>query len=377
MKICVVMEFFTPYRNGGGEQRYYHLTKRLVEKGHTVDVLNMKLNNVPYHEVRDGINIYHIGPVIETIPIRSHTDFIKYVASVTKWLLTHDYDIIDAQSYSPLLPSCITSKIVRTPMIGTIHDVSTNNKDQWEQSSRTSKIAEKFLTNLHYNMLLTVSNATKDSLIKYFNVNPDRIRVLYNGVDLKKIDQVNCDKKDENTILFVGRLTPHKHVDHLLIALKEIRKNIPNIKLVVVGRGPDKENILNLIKEQNLEDNIEMLENLTDEELIHQMKKANILILPSTREGFGMVLAEANACYTPVIAYASGGVVEVVIDQKTGYLIEPENVEKLTQSIEKLLQDKQLQKEMGINGRRNVEENFNWDEITEDYLKLVEELVNK
>ncbi len=105
----------------------------------------------------------------------------------------------------------------------------------------------------------------------------------------------------------MGRLIPHKHVDHLVEVVKRLKDDIPNIKLVVVGKGIEKENIINQIKEDNLEDHVELLQDLSDEDLTIEMKKANVLVLPSMREGFGMVLAEANACKTPVVAYATGG----------------------------------------------------------------------
>ena len=69
MKFCMVLEFFTPHYNGGGERRYYELTKRLVECGHQVDVLTMRVKDAPDHETINGVNIHRLGPVIENPPI--------------------------------------------------------------------------------------------------------------------------------------------------------------------------------------------------------------------------------------------------------------------------------------------------------------------
>ena len=82
MKFCMILEFFVPHYNGGGERRYYELTKRLVEQGHEVDILTMKVDNAPDHEQVDGVNIHRLGPVIKQPPIRSKTDFIKYLKAV-------------------------------------------------------------------------------------------------------------------------------------------------------------------------------------------------------------------------------------------------------------------------------------------------------
>lgn len=237
MKICMVLEFFIPHYNGGGEHRYHEIAKRLVEQGHEVDLLVMKLPDVPEYENIDGINVYHIGPTINNMPFRNMVDFAQYLFSVIKWLLKHDYDIIDAQAYSPLLSSKIASRIKKTPLIVTIHDTSSSSNDQWIQSSNTASFMEKFLVNLNFDKIVTVSHATKNSLVHDFGVNESKIEIIYNGVDIPKYDSVTVENTIENQIIFVGRLAPHKHVDHLITILGKVRKTIPSIKLLIVGKG--------------------------------------------------------------------------------------------------------------------------------------------
>lgn len=376
MKFCMILEFFVPHYNGGGERRYYELTKRLVQLGHEVDVLTMKLDGVDDHEVIDDVNVYHIGPVVRNPPIRTKSDFILYGKSVLGWLRSHKYDVIDAQSYSPLLPASIYSKMSNTPIIGTIYDTSTNNNDQWLQSSTIASMAEKVLVKMPFNKILTISKATRKSLIKDFNVDSDKINLIYIGVDLDGIDKVKCTRKSNDRILFVGRLVPHKHVDHLLRILNNIKDKYPDVHLVIVGKGVEKENLTRYIEDNNLGDYVEFMQDLSNEELIYQMKLANVLVLPSTREGFGMVLSEANACCTPTVCYASGGVVEVVDDEKTGYLVKPEDVDALEERIEYILDNKDVEETLGKQGRLNVEEKFNWDKIVLQYINLASKLVN-
>ena len=304
-------------------------------------------------------------------------DFIRYMVSVLIWLLKHDYDVIDAQAYSPLLSSRIASRIKKLPLIGTIHDTSSSNKDQWIQSSNTANFMEKFLVNLKFDKIITVSHATKNSLVNDFGVNESMIEILYNGVDLPKYDAVTIENIVENQIIFVGRLAPHKHVDHLITVLGNIRKTVPSVKLVIVGKGEEKEKLSKwLVNQNDLEDIITFKQDLSDEELIKKIKESEMLVLPSTREGFGMVLAEANCCYRPVVTYASGGTVEVVEDEYNGYLIESENVAELENKIIKLLNNKELQKQFGISGRKKVEAEFNWDAIVNSYVLLVETMIH-
>ncbi len=168
----------------------------------------------------------------------------------------------------------------------------------------------------------------------------------------------------------MGRLAPHKHVDHLLKVVKSLKTDIPNIKLIIIGNGLEKENLINLTKKYGIKNNVQFMENLSYKELISEMKKSNVLTLPSTREGFGMVLAEANACEIPVVAYASGGVVEVVDDGINGFLVEPSNVKSLENNIKFLLTHHSKRDNLGKNGRKLVEKSFTWDKNVKEILNI-------
>ena len=376
MKICMVLEFFVPHYNGGGEHRYHELAKRLVQQGHTVDLLTMKILNIPDYENVDGINVYHIGPNIKKAPYRSATDFIQYFFAVIRWLLKHDYDVIDAQAYSPLLSSRIAARFKKIPLIGTIHDTSSSSNDQWIQSSKIANFMEKFLVNMNFDKILTVSHATRDSLVNDFGVDGDKILMLYNGVDIAKYDSIHIDGVQKNNIIFVGRLAPHKHVDHLIKSVNKLQEKIPDLKLTIVGKGEEKDKLIQIVNKLKLEKNIKFKQDLTDEELITEIKKSELLVLPSTREGFGMVLAEANCCYKPVITYASGGTVEVVKNGYNGFLIEPENIEELKQKIQETLENKELKQKLGQNGRKKVENEFDWEKIVNQYINILYDLLS-
>lgn len=371
----MVLEFFVPHYNGGGEHRYHEIAKRLVERGHSVDVLTMRVLDVPDYENIDGINVHHIGGVVENPPFRSSFNFLRYFGSVCSWLYSHDYDIIDAQAYSPLLSSVLMSKITKTPLVATIHDTSTNDSDQWLQSSRLASFMEKFLVTLPFDKIITVSHATMNSLTQNFGVLNNKISILYNGVDVPKYDAVKVDVVHSNQLIFVGRLAPHKHVDHVIGSISKIKELVPTINLIIVGKGEEKENLMKMVDDLSLEDFITFKEDLSDDDLISNIKESEILVLPSTREGFGMVLAEANCCFKPVVTYASGGTVEVVEDGYNGFLIESDNQDDLTEKLILLLEDKQLQKKLGLNGRRKVEEEFNWEKIVDSYTEILETLI--
>ncbi|MGB9937049.1 MAG: glycosyltransferase family 4 protein [Methanobacterium sp.] len=370
MKICILSDFFIPHYNGGGERRYFEIAKRLVDKGHSVHVICMKIQGVDDHEVIDGVDVYHVGPLIKNPPYRNAFNFIHFMISVFLWILKHDYDVIDAQTYVPLIPGFFGAKIKNIPVIGTIHDVGSGTDDQWLMFSNLASFFEKILVKLPYNKIITISNQTKNALIQNYNVKQKRICVVYGGVDFNFIDYINVNKKYENSIIFVGRLAPHKHVDDLIEAIDILKKSIPSVKLRIIGNGIEKDKLIKLVNDLNLNKQIDFLANLEYSEVIEEMKRSNILVLPSTREGFGLVLAEANACNIPVIAYKSGGVVEVIENNKNGFLIEPRNINELSEKIKFLLENEEIAREMGEYGRKKVQKCFNWENIIEEIIKI-------
>ena len=370
MKICIVSDFFIPHYNGGGERRYYEIAKRMVEMGHSVDLICMKIYGVNSNETIDGINVHHIGPTIKKPPYRNLFDFIYFILAAFWWIIKHDYDVIDAQTYAPLIPGFLAAKIKGIKVVGTIHDVSSASSDQWLFFPGLASLIEKILVKLPFNKIITVSKSTRNALVENYGVNPKRIHVVYNGVDLDLIDSVKVDKKYENSIIYVGRLAPHKHVDDLISAVKILKNEISTIKLKIVGDGIEKEKLTKLVNELGLEKNVEFLGDLDYEDVIQEIKKSNLLVLPSTREGFGMVLAEAGACKVPVIAYKTGGVVEIVDEGKNGFLVESRSIEDLTKKIQFLIHNTDTIQKMGIYGYQKVNNFFKWNKLVKCIIKI-------
>ncbi len=236
---------------------------------------------------------------------------------------------------------------------------------------------EKFLVRFPFDEIITVSDQTKNALTQNYNVKPEKVNVVYGGVDPSYIDSIDTNGKYKNSIIFVGRLAPHKHVDDLINVLKLLKEHFKDIHLKIIGKGIEKNNLIKLVNDLNLNDHIDFLSDLEYSEVIREMKKSNILVLPSTREGFGMVLAEANACNIPVVAYKSGGVVEVIEDGKNGFLVEPRNVDELSKKIRLLLENENIARKMGEEGRKKVEKYFDWEKIVEEIIKIYKKTIEQ
>lgn len=355
MNIVWFIDFFLPHYPGGGQVRLCELAKRLIKRGHSITVVTMRHPNTPDFEQLDGIAIHHIGPVILNPPQRALKDFLHFFLAIKHWLATHQYDIVCAEGAS-LLPTYLFSK---KTVIATIHDLASSEKDQWIGLTLLSGIAEKILLRLPYKKIITVSAAMKETLISK-GIVEKKIEVIPNSADYETISLIKTKKMPNNTLIFIGRLIPHKHADHIITALKKVRESAPNTTLLIFGQGPEEQRLRTLATKLGLDTAVTFHPNSTTENIIRTLKGATLLALPSTREGFGIVLAEAAACSKPAIAYDIPAVHEVLQHKKTGFIID-KTPDALAHAILHLLQHPKKATRMGKQAREYITKTYSWD----------------
>ncbi len=377
MRICIVTDFFIPHYRGGGEKRYHELLKRLVKKGHEIDLVCMGIKGVNDFEDIDGIKVHHVGPVISEPPKRTKLDFIKFVFAASGWLLSHRYDIVEANPWIGMVPVSIFGGIRGAKKLVVIHDISSGAKDQWLNSSRTAEKAEKFLLRLPFKAIICVSSGVGARLEKDYGIKKEKIRLIHNGVDLRLFDSIEQPEKEKDTIVYIGRVIPHKHVDDLINAVNILREKQKGVKLKIIGTGQEVDSLVHLVGQLRLERHVRFFGAIDDHDLIRELKKSEVFALPSTREGFGIVLVEAFACSVPCVAYYSDGVMDVIEDGKNGFLVEQRNVGALAEKIGYLLKNKKEAAEFGKNGRKKTEKQFTWDKAADELERMYLSLASK
>lgn len=376
-KIAIVSEFCIPYLYGGGEFRYYFLSKELQKLGYDVKWICMRFINekgkIPKKEKIDGINVIHLGPLIKNPPYRSVFNFIHYSWALFWHLLRNKYDLIDAQAFIPLIPSLAASRIKRTRIIATIHDVSKGNDDQWIQYGRIAPFLEKVIYKLPYQKIITVSRSIKQELIENFKIRQEKISVVNNGVNLEFIDQIKPQlnpkrlyKKERDSICFTGRLVNTKRLQDLIFAVELLKKKIPKIRLKIIGSGPEENSLKSLVHKLGLTKNVLFFTKKNDSDKFRELKKSEIFVLPSVREGFGIVLIEAMACQTAVIGAKIDGIKDVIHEKVDGLFFEPKNPADLAEKLDTLLRNKKMRLKLAKEGRKKVETRFQWkDKVRE------------
>lgn len=226
--------------------------------------------------------------------------------------------------------------------------------------------------------IIAVSNFSREAAIKEgFSAN--KIEVVYNGVDIDKFkpheEKRNLLRKKYNipqdafTMIIVSRIKNlrNKGHQHLLNVLSEYEVS-KYWHLVVIGKGKGLGSLKQKVKEHNLQDRVHLLGHKTDVENYEDM--ADVVVLPSYFETFGLVLAEGMAMEKPAVAFKVGGVPEVIEDNKTGFVVDYDNDDELVEKLAILAKNPDLCKQMGIQARKKVAKDF----ANEIMIKKLEEI---
>lgn len=337
LKIAFVYDVIYPWVKGGVEKRIYELAKRLARR-HEVHVYGYKHWDGEDILEREGI-VYHgtIKPKqIYSSGRRAITPPLLHSIKLLPLLSKERFDVVDCQA-APYFP-CYASKASDSSLVITWHEFWGSYWLKYlGKAGFFGKIIERGLFVLTDNHI-AVSLKTKKDLHKAGL--RKNIYVVPNGIDFEKIQEIKPSSYTSD-IIFVGRLVKEKNVPLLLKALTVIKQEIPDIKAVVVGDGPEREYLEKLSFKLNLQNNVKFFGFLSRyEDVIALIKASKVFAFPSLREGFGIVVVEANASGLPVVTvdYEMNASKELILEGKNGFIAradEKDFAEKILIALEK------------------------------------------
>jgi glycosyltransferase involved in cell wall biosynthesis len=305
MKIAFVSDAIYPYNKGGKEKRIYETSICLAKRGHNVHVYCMKWwKEKETYRIENGVNLHAISRYypLYSGKRRSIKEAVMFAFACFK-LIREDFDVIDVDHmpYFVLFSTKIVCILKRKKLIASWNEVW--GREYWKEYLRglgnIAYIIEK-LSILMPDRIISISEHTTNRLKNDLLSKKDIITISI-GVDFKKIKKIPASS-EKSDVIFAGRLLPHKNVDVLIKSIAIFKKNRPDIKCLIIGDGLEKKNLEALTQKLNLEKNIKFLGFLeNDGDVYALMKSSKVFVLPSTREGFGIVVIEANACGIPVI----------------------------------------------------------------------------
>jgi spore coat protein SA len=238
--------------------------------------------------------------------------------------------------------------------------------------------------------IISVSKYLKKSILKkYPQVDPSKVYVLYNGSDVERFRPRNEEKlvnirkrygisANTNVILYVGRLIPEKGVHLLVNSFPFIKKDYNNVKLLIVG-APNfavaSETAYAHLLKANADKDVIFTGWIPEDILPYMYSLSDIFVFPAIWNDVSpLPIYEAQASGLPVISSNRGGIPEIIINNETGIIIEP-NVKNLTDAVLALLHDESKRKKMGVNARKRAEEYYSWDRVATELQKIYRDIL--
>jgi alpha-maltose-1-phosphate synthase len=313
-------------------------------------------------------------------------------------------DIVHTHTWYVSMAGFLAKKLFDIPFVLTTHSLEPLRAWKAEQLGSGYAMSSwiEHTAILDADAIIAVSKGTKEDILKaYPDVDPERIHVIYNGIDLNEYRKTTAT--DALTkygvdpllpyVLFVGRITRQKGVTHLVDAIRHMPRET---QVVLCAGAPDTPEIAAEMR-QKVDDirpinpHVVWIEKMvTKQEAIQLYSNARVFCCPSVYEPFGIINLEAMACCAPVVASATGGILEVVVDHETGYLVPfdqdpvtkfPSNPDKfsrdLAAKVNELMADTEKARVYGLAGRKRVEEKFAWTAIADQTIELYRQLIDK
>lgn len=386
-------QFYYPI-TGGIERYACDLSRSLADLGLDVHVVTLKPAGMPrYEENENGVHIHRVAGRLEShfvlaLPLMART--------AERLCRRNGIDIIHGQI--PHMPDVLVSRSrAKARFVETIHvplDVETEPlrtedfRDLlfWEKfvfaSFPTSRIFERRVID-RADGLIGVSNSVKWDAVRSYDVSPDRITVIYEGIspdryfvdDEGSVVRERLEVGDDPLVLFVGRQCARKRIELLIHALVSLKEEHGGVKLLIVGRETNyTRRLKNLALELGVADSIRFAGYVPDEELPRYYAACDVFALTSLHEAMGLSVLEAMASGKPTVVPNVGGLPEVIEDGRTGMLFE--GLDGLVDSLSTLLSDERMARRMGAAGRRRVLERFTCQRMARETLRLYEKVLS-
>lgn len=380
MKILMQIGSYFPIV-AGAEVFAQKVSEHLAIEGHRVDVVTLNEGNLEKFEEINGVRVYRVGSL--AFPnLKLLSGIISIAAKSIELDKKENYDIIHSHLTFPTgQAGTILKKLRNKP-----HIITVQGGDLLDYQEFTGKFGGALRPLISWSlrncdMVHAVSNYTSELSLE---LGARRTVVVPNGVYLE--DFVPMDKsmlrekhgypQDKKILISVSRLTPKNGMDYFIKACAALVPKHKDFILVIIGDGPQREELEALVKELGMDKIVKLTGYLPHREIPELLNIADIFVRPSLQEGFGISFIEAMACKVAVIGSDVGGIPDIIDSGDNGFLVKPGSVRDLAEKIDILLSDEGLRQRFIDRGYQTVREKFTWSRVFDKMDNLYNGLVN-
>lgn len=368
MKVLMTTWEFPPHKVGGIASHCHDLSIALARLGHEVHVLTAApaegteeiLPGVTVHRLRSAAApdlitwANFMGERLEKKAIELHKE--------------EGFEVVHGHDWMMVPAAVGIKKTLNLPMVFTLHSTEAGRSGVHDSYTKTINDLE-WLGTYEAADIIAVGRDFRSEIKSLFNPPEDKLHYVPNGVDVNRFDDLKffVDKNDyaadwELMVLFVGRLSNQKGVDHLVHSIPKVLKEHPEAKFVISGAGAV-DYYKGLVNKENVGHKV-FFTGYVDERLLPALfKTADVTVAPSVYEPFGIVALESSAAETPVVGSYTGGLKDTIVHEQTGLHSQVANSESIAEQLDRMLSDTSWRRWLGQNGRKLVQANYTWDKI--------------
>lgn len=388
MKVLMLSWEYPPRVVGGIARVVKELSEKLQLEGQDVTVVTYKEGDTPYFEVEEtGIKVYRV----DNYMIRPN-NFIDWIMQLNFNLITEvnkliqsgeTFDVIHAHDWLTAYAAKTLKESYNIPLVSTIHATEAGRNGGIQTEMQRYINDTEWMLTYESSEVIVNSNFMKNDIQRIFGLPFEKIKVIPNGIDLKKFDGIKKDYEfrrrfaadNEKIILSLGRLVFEKGIQHLIYAMPKILSNYNDAKLVIVGKGGMIDELKQITVNLGIQDKVYFTGYMAGDDVQKMYKVSDVAVFPSTYEPFGIVALEAMLGGTPTVVSDIGGLNEIVKHGETGLKSYAGNANSIADSVTQLLYDYDLSEKITKNAKLEVVQNFNWTKIAEDTRKLYEKAI--
>ncbi|WP_228842290.1 glycosyltransferase family 4 protein [Halococcus agarilyticus] len=363
-------------RIGGGPVHVRELSITLAEEfDHSIDIYTRALvkDGTSHTEIQtfaDGaVRLHRLKPSTEYWNAGGR---VASMGSPIPHLLSEDFDIVHGHTFLPAVPTRAAGALTDAATVFTVHGTALTSRTGRDESALAPikrRIERQFVLGFDYDHVISV-NTEHIGLLDEHHTD---VSCVPNGVDIDRFD-VETEQRDE--ILFLGRLAPKKRVSDLIEAYERVSDEFPETDLVIVGSGPKRSELDDLVGTLGISDRVHFEGRVSDEAIPRYYRRARLFVLPSVWEGHPLTLLEAWAAETPVVASDVEGIAEFVVHEETGYLVPSEAPNELADGLRHALSNRTTAERWATNAHELVESDYSWEGVAERTNQIYQRVVS-
>jgi len=373
---------YPPRIVGGLARHCWGLSRALARKGIEVHIITLEFPDTPLEEEVDGVKVHRVKIEIGNPNFLVWVLLFNHFMEKKAGLLTQEvgeFDIIHVHDWLTTLAGISLKHTLNKNLVLTLHSTEIGRSGELSSPDSSTKDSIEWWGTYEAKYVITVSDSLRSEVIGHFKVPEWKVVAIPNGIDIyvfkRNVDRNRVRARygvepNDKLILTVGRLVPQKGFHFLIQAIPKVLMKHPNVKLVIVGDGWMRSQLEDLIRGLGLMGKVITTGFISDSELIDLYLSADVLVVPSLYEPFGMVALEGMAAGLPVIVSSVGGLRQIVEHDKTGVWVYPGDINSIAWGIDYVLSNPDHARMLANNAKRKAKEVFSWDAVAERTIEV-------